>query len=404
MLFISHRGNVNGKHVDRENTIDYILEALSLGYYCEIDVWVMDDGPIYLGHDSPQYSVSLDFLLQHADVLWIHCKNLTALDLLLHHQLNVFFHDKDTYTITSHKFVWGNINSPLSPNVICVMPEQYDSELLNIGTCKGICSDFVQKYKELTSKQSIALFFAGRIQTQVYSENLASLLQIFDFSRYNVHLFLSLNENDGEREFTHTFENDVREVGCFKSITIRFEKTPVPDLTSYNKNSETIYDNAYSMFYHNFKAFEMIEASGLHFDVVIKSRFDMVSKDKLLPSPLDSNTVYIPNCNDWGGINDQVAYGDMESMKKYCDVVNNIIPLCNSGVNFHPETLLHEHLTQCLGIKRFDFKYELKKWPDTNDSPIALTTPNVTPLVSGTSENTKEELDHILARIRIKKL
>ena len=37
--FISHRGNLNGEEPEYENTTDYINNALSKGFECEIDVW-----------------------------------------------------------------------------------------------------------------------------------------------------------------------------------------------------------------------------------------------------------------------------------------------------------------------------------------------------------------------------
>ena len=42
MYLISHRGNVNGKNPDRENSPLYIKAALTLGYDVEVDVWYID--------------------------------------------------------------------------------------------------------------------------------------------------------------------------------------------------------------------------------------------------------------------------------------------------------------------------------------------------------------------------
>ena len=67
MILISHRGNRNGKNVDRENSPDYIQEALDEGYDVEIDVWVKDD-KFFLGHDEPEYTTDKEFLMK--DGLW----------------------------------------------------------------------------------------------------------------------------------------------------------------------------------------------------------------------------------------------------------------------------------------------------------------------------------------------
>lgn len=165
MLYIAHRGNVSGPNPKKENTEDYILQALNLGFNCEIDVWVIkniDNVPcLYLGHDTPDTQTTTDFLLTHKDNLWIHCKNYAALEYLhaLQANINYFYHDLDHYTITSKNIVWGNINSPVVKDMICVMPEKYSSHIepSEIIKCSGICSDYIIQYKHMlqTSGQGV---------------------------------------------------------------------------------------------------------------------------------------------------------------------------------------------------------------------------------------------------------
>jgi hypothetical protein len=149
MRFIAHRGNIDGPNVQRENTPSYILEALHLGFDCEIDVWILDN-ILYSGHDSPSCIIDIDFILQHKDRLWIHCKNYSALKFftVVHKSINCFYHDKDSYTITSQQVVWGNINSHIIENMICVMPEKYSTVPSNfqLKQCSGICSDYIQSF------------------------------------------------------------------------------------------------------------------------------------------------------------------------------------------------------------------------------------------------------------------
>ena len=146
-IFIAHRGNLNGPNKARENTVSYINKDLSLGYECEIDVWLKDER-LYLGHDEPTNLVTFSYLHKHRDHLWVHCKNLEALEVMLENDFHCFFHDKDTYTLTSKGHIWGNVDSPLTSNMICVMPELYAPSLLKdeILQCKGICSDYVSQW------------------------------------------------------------------------------------------------------------------------------------------------------------------------------------------------------------------------------------------------------------------
>ena len=39
MILISHRGNINSKNPDLENSIPYLNNALSKGFHIEVDVW-----------------------------------------------------------------------------------------------------------------------------------------------------------------------------------------------------------------------------------------------------------------------------------------------------------------------------------------------------------------------------
>jgi hypothetical protein len=147
MIYIAHRGLFNGPDVNLENRPEQIERALSRGYNCEIDVWCHDDH-WYLGHDHADYKIDYRFLWKSN--LWIHAKNLEALTKL-GNQLNYFWHESDTYTITSRGYVWTQPGKSLGKKSIMVMPEYIDKTLSNIVdvNCTGICSDYVEKIKDI---------------------------------------------------------------------------------------------------------------------------------------------------------------------------------------------------------------------------------------------------------------
>ena len=82
MILISHRGNINGRIPDLENSPDYIDAAIKLGYDVEVDLWWVV-GRIYLGHDEPQYEVSDEWLGNRINKLWVHCKNAELLNWMM---------------------------------------------------------------------------------------------------------------------------------------------------------------------------------------------------------------------------------------------------------------------------------------------------------------------------------
>lgn len=153
MKIIAHRGNINGPNTENENNPEYILETLNLGYECEIDVHLINN-ELYLGHDAPTYKIKIEFLLDNCDKFWIHCKNIEALDLLYNYnELNIFWHENDKYTLTSKKYIWSYIGVPTTNNVICVMPELYYDNYVEIINNKikqnelyGLCTDYCNKF------------------------------------------------------------------------------------------------------------------------------------------------------------------------------------------------------------------------------------------------------------------
>ena len=149
MIYISHRGNIDGKKPHLENNPNYIDDAISLGYDVEIDVWYIDSS-WYLGHDEPQYPIDLNWIDSRSSSLWIHCKNKEAVEYLVENEfdykeLNWFWHESDTLTLTSMGYVWVYPGKQPIKRSIAVMPERYDD---TIAQCLGICSDVIKKYKD----------------------------------------------------------------------------------------------------------------------------------------------------------------------------------------------------------------------------------------------------------------
>lgn len=148
MKLISHRGNINGKNMERENNPYYINETISFGYDVEIDLWCIDN-ELYLGHDNPSFKIDKNWIISRYSNLWIHSKNIKSLYFLkeLNKNLNYFYHQNDDVTITSKGFFWTYPGKELTNNSIAVMPEI--SAFENIENCFGICSDFISNYRIL---------------------------------------------------------------------------------------------------------------------------------------------------------------------------------------------------------------------------------------------------------------
>lgn len=144
-ILISHRGNINGRIPEKENSPEYIIDAINQGYDVEIDIRYVD-GELILGHDDSQYPITLEWLTKYEDRLWVHCKNIQAIEFFTMepNNLNYFWHQEDTLTLTSKSYVWAFPGKQPIKNSIAVVPELFNDD---VSESIGVCSDYILKYK-----------------------------------------------------------------------------------------------------------------------------------------------------------------------------------------------------------------------------------------------------------------
>lgn len=147
MILISHRGNLNGSNPSMENRQEYIDIALDMGYDVEIDIWMINDN-LFLGHDEPQYRINETWINERSNNLWIHAKNISIVEWLLYkNNLHWFWHQEDTITLTSKKYIWAFPGKQPIASSIAVMPELFNED---ITKCIGICTDLITTYDKIT--------------------------------------------------------------------------------------------------------------------------------------------------------------------------------------------------------------------------------------------------------------
>lgn len=143
MIIIAHRGLINGPNDTLENNPDTIDLAIKSGYEIELDIRYMNN-IFYLGHDTPQYEISQDWLQERKEKLWIHCKNVDALLKLKQTDLHYFWHENDTLTLTSLGYIWVYPGKQPIRNSVAVLPEIYND---NVSVCFAVCTDYPERYK-----------------------------------------------------------------------------------------------------------------------------------------------------------------------------------------------------------------------------------------------------------------
>jgi len=143
---ISHRGNLHGPRTCNENSPESVEFALIQGFECEIDIWFDENHNLLLGHDLGIYPISIPWIVERSNKLWIHCKNLPALIYFqnLESNLNYFWHENDRFTLTSLGYIWSYPDYIIHKDSISVLPEKYFdlSKSASLPIAQGFCTDF----------------------------------------------------------------------------------------------------------------------------------------------------------------------------------------------------------------------------------------------------------------------
>ncbi len=137
MKIISHRGNINGKKVDLENSFDYLKNAISWGFDVEVDLWVIDN-KIYFGHDNPQYLINQKQFKKIKKHSWFHCKNLEAILYCINKKnIKYFWHQSDDFTLTSNGYIWTYPGKEITSKSIIVTFDdlKFNHEIKPYGIC-----------------------------------------------------------------------------------------------------------------------------------------------------------------------------------------------------------------------------------------------------------------------------
>lgn len=351
MILISHRGNINGPKKNLENNPSYIQKAIDLGYQVEIDIWRVGD-TFFLGHESPEFPISIEWIRERSEYLWCHCKDMTTIEYFSRNNENIrfFWHENDRITLTSKGDIWAFPGNQPIVDSIAVLPEIHDED---VSLCKGVCSDLLSKYKKI----NVALLITGQLRNA--KESYPSIKEkILDVYHPDVFIETWSNSSKMESHFNGVIENDstLDEIEKMYSPKIISSEEYDRELEEYflsrceNKNyySETKPDNVYAMHYKIKKGFDLIEgyqSFKKSYDIVIKIRFDIRLETFIDLYEVNPNKIYIPEGWDHReGINDLFAVGGYDTMKKYCNLYLHLEEHYGNTSIFHPETLLKVHL------------------------------------------------------------
>lgn len=200
------------------------------------------------------------------------------------------------------------------------------------------------------TKKKVAILFYGRIflyDTVGYN----SIIDNFS-EKYDLDFFLSTSPELNE---------DVSGfVNLFNPISYSNDKIDISiDLNNYTKSDYIDFNkckNAVPHFFNKYRVFQLLDEyilkSNTKYDYVFCTRVDVFYYNGLDFESfikIDNNNIYIPDGNLFGqpcppGVNDHMAVGNYNSIKKYTDLYLYLKEYLDNGCIIRPETILLNHL------------------------------------------------------------
>lgn len=212
----------------------------------------------------------------------------------------------------------------------------------------------------------IAVLFYGRINR--FKDHHINLLESLG-TEHTFDFFYS-----GDNEPAHLLTEFIELYKPIKICNDQIINTIEGQLYKYpNPPSPDHYDctNIYNMTRHFinkgrvFKLLEEhIEQHAAKYDLVFSTRFDLFYKEQLNFKDVQENTIYIPEGYNYAllAVNDQLAHGSLETMKKYMNLYENIIEFLDKNAFLHPESLHFWNIRHHnINIVRYPLSYAMIK-------------------------------------------
>lgn len=197
----------------------------------------------------------------------------------------------------------------------------------------------------------VALLLSGQMRNadEVFPKFKTNLLD-----RYDIDVFISTWDSPNVYDSVKLFNPIAIDIENYEAgFADRFKNIVKDDEWKLETNANLV--SACSMWYKTMRVHSLLEDRNRWFgeyDVVIKSRPDILIEEPIeLIKPSDS-TIYIPKGWDWSeGIGDLMAYGSNKAMKDYCTLFYDFKIVIRDMDKINPERILRAYLEDFDNLK-----------------------------------------------------
>ncbi len=150
MTIIANNGNLKGP-CEFSGTQKQIELAIKTGFDVKIDITLQDNG--FFSGNPPEHKIELDFLRKNVNSLWLHCRNIEALDFFNTDggDFNCFWLQYDDYAFTSHQYLLVPPSMTIPKEYGVALHPELD-EFWSLKDAWGILTDYPSEYNKLLLK------------------------------------------------------------------------------------------------------------------------------------------------------------------------------------------------------------------------------------------------------------
>lgn len=191
----------------------------------------------------------------------------------------------------------------------------------------------------------VALLLSGQMRNadEVFPKFKTNLLD-----RYDIDVFISTWDSPNVYDSVKLFNPIAIDIENYEAeFADRFKYIVKDDEWKLETNANLV--SACSMWYKTMRVESLLDYRkrwfGDVYDVVIKTRPDILIEEPIELIIPSANTIYIPKGWDWSeGIGDLMAYGDDKVMKDYCTLFYDFKAVIGNMDKINPERILKSYL------------------------------------------------------------
>lgn len=214
----------------------------------------------------------------------------------------------------------------------------------------------------------VALLLSGQVR------NAKDIFPFFNeqlLSHYDIDVFVSSWKTSSKINPSNNFgsvpqDDNISDVlNLFKPKAFEFENydygyndlwVNTVEPFQHKKETNTNLVSICSMFYKMMKVNQIknnyCDLTGVKYDLVIWTRFDIKFEEKLNLDNIIPNTVYLPKGWDWSnGYNNLIAWGDDRTMNQYCNLFLQFESVLDSMEAINSEQITKQYIKTKTNIK-----------------------------------------------------